>query len=218
MRQRLKGSFLVLVVAALLFSLGLPCWGAGKGEDALLRAMKTELSRSFEKLDTAEGPRLYYLGYEIYDQESYGVGAMLGALLGEREERQRYLDVDVRVGDRHLDNTHQMKGDSGWYEWSREHRTVIPTDDDEAALRAKMWLRTDSAYKDAVDRYTRVKTNKAATPGRAACRGGEAVSVMLNPTPRSGADASTAGPYTILRHDAGSHAAFDAHVDREALR
>jgi predicted Zn-dependent protease len=132
-------------------------------QDVLLRALEVELKRSFEGLKQIEGPPLYYLGYEARDKTSYNLSAKLGAIVHESERHDRSLDVDVRVGSRQLDNTHQLKGRTGRFEFPRMSYTEISVDDDEAALRADIWKRTDRVFKDAVNRYNTVATNKAVT-------------------------------------------------------
>jgi predicted Zn-dependent protease len=150
-------AFLSLLTHAAVFA------GADASEDVLLRALDAELKRSVEGLQEVEGPPLYYLGYEAHDQISYSLNAELGAIKFETTRRDRSLDVDVRVGTRQLDNTHQLKGRSGRFEFPRTRYTEITVDDDENALRADIWKRTDEAFKDAVNRYTTVETNKAVT-------------------------------------------------------
>ncbi len=130
-------------------------------KDGLLLALETELKRSYEGLRQVEGPALYYLGYEARDTRSYALNAELGAIVYETERRNRSLDVDARVGSRKLDNTHQLKGRGGGLDFPRTKYRRISIDDDEAALRADIWRRTDQVYKDAVNRYTTVETNKA---------------------------------------------------------
>ncbi len=136
---------------------------AGARTDVLLRALETELERSWEGLRKVEGPPLYYLGYEARDQTSYAINAELGAISFEGFRRDRTLDVDVRVGTRQLDNTHQIKGRGGRFEFPTQNSTDVTIDDDEAALRADIWDVTDGAFQAAVDRYANVEANKAVT-------------------------------------------------------
>ncbi|MBI5882673.1 MAG: hypothetical protein HZB91_06165 [Elusimicrobia bacterium] len=53
---------------------------ATAGRDALLRALRKELKRSFDKLKDAEKTPLYFLSYEAEDSKSFYIGAMLGAI------------------------------------------------------------------------------------------------------------------------------------------
>lgn len=125
--------------------------------------MNQELKRSFEGLKNAEKTPLYYLGYQAYDVRTYDVDALLGALRSEMRRHWRALDVDVRVGSPRFDNTHQLKGAEAEGYYGAAASTDLAVDDDPAALRAQIWQRTDQAYKEAVARYTKVKTNKDVT-------------------------------------------------------
>jgi predicted Zn-dependent protease len=154
--------FLLTISLALLVLSPLPIV-AGASDDVLLKALDAELKRSFEGLEQLEGPPLYYLGYEARDKLRYRLNSKLGAIMYETEQHERSLDVDVRVGSRKLDNTHQLKGRGGRFEFPQSRYTEISVDDDEDALRADIWRRTDGAYKAAVNRYTTVETNKAVT-------------------------------------------------------
>jgi predicted Zn-dependent protease len=158
-RRQLGRALVGLVLPAVVISFA----AADPPTDVLLRALDSELKRSFEGLGQVEGPPLYYLGYEARDQTSYRLTAEMGAIVFEATRRDRSLDVDVRVGSRELDNTHQLKGRSGRAEFPQTRYTEITVDDDEWALRADIWKRTDEAYKAAVNRFTTVQTNKAVT-------------------------------------------------------
>jgi predicted Zn-dependent protease len=154
--------FLVAAIASLPISAA-AARGTDAAKDVLLQALDVELKRSVEGLRQVEGPPLYYLGYEAQDRTAYALNAELGAIVFEATRRDRSLDVDARVGTRRLDNTHQLKGQGGRFEFPRSRYTEITIDDDAAALRADIWKRTDEAFKDAVNRFTTVETNKAVT-------------------------------------------------------
>lgn len=154
---------LVRIFAAL--ALG-PLPGRGEApasEDILLQSLDAELERSWAALRRIEGPPLYFLAYEARDRRSYSLNSELGAIMFDGEAHHRSLDVDVRVGRAQLDNTHQIKGRSGRYEYPTSRYTEIAIEADEASLRADIWRRTDETFKDAQNRYTKVETNKAVT-------------------------------------------------------
>jgi predicted Zn-dependent protease len=125
--------------------------------------MQQELSRSFDKLGHAESTPLYYLDYEVTDSTDEWLGASLGALDTDAQGSSRCLDTDVRVGSRQLDNTHEIKGRDSWMDSSQRLKVRISLDGDIPALRAAMWEQTDGAYKAALERYTKVETNRAVT-------------------------------------------------------
>lgn len=140
--------------------------GAGREDgvcSTLLAALKAELARSFDALRNAEPDPLYYLGYEVHDTSRFYVAAALGALYAESRDQDRVLTVDARIGSPAFDNTHQIKGPAGFSDWPSVKRGDICRDGDEAAIRSEVWLLTDSAYKQARERYTKVKTNRSVT-------------------------------------------------------
>ena len=152
----------VTFVLALLLAPG-PGRAADAQADPVLAAMRAELARSFAKLAHAEAAPLYYLDYEVSEQTRYRLSAALGALEADTQSRDRWLDVDVRVGSRELDNTHELKGRDSWSDTRSRGRVRLALGDDPAALRADLWRQTDAAYKAALERYTKVKTNRAVT-------------------------------------------------------
>ena len=135
--------------------------GVGHGDErqsasaALLEAFNAELARSMEVLGDQD-PAPYFLSYEATESEDAYATASFGALMDRGENRLRHLDVDLRVGDHHLDNTRQLRGGGGS---PRTFSTWLPFDDDVAAIRAALWEKTDAAYKHAAERFTKVKTN-----------------------------------------------------------
>lgn len=127
----------------------------------VLETMAQELSYSMEHL-VSEGSKPYYLAYTITDIESISITAQLGAIYQDDENRQRTLDVDVRVGDYGLDNTHQIRGGAGGGFGGRFGGGGGPLslDDTPQAIRHALWRATDAEFKAAVARYQQVLTNK----------------------------------------------------------
>src|SRR5215208_595015 len=73
----------------------------------ILATMSTELARSMSVLKKHSDPP-YFAAYEVTDMHTYDIRASFGVLENSAEDRGRYLDVEVRVGDYKLDNTHQV--------------------------------------------------------------------------------------------------------------
>ncbi len=124
----------------------------------VLDVMQTELERSFEVLQNERTPP-YYMSYEITESASAYVSASFGEVTDRGSHTTRYIDIDLRVGDFSLDNTHPVEGgtpipDLGAY--------TIPIDDVDA-LRATLWHRTDLAYKNALSQFTRVRNRVQST-------------------------------------------------------
>jgi predicted Zn-dependent protease len=132
-------------------------------KDSVLRAMSTELKRSYKKLKRIKNSPLYYLGYEITDQKIYSLSGFLGAIEQDEYDHSRYLDIDVRVGSHKLDNTHQFKGTELMGRKRTTLKIKVPIEDDINALRVSLWRWTDHFFRQAQENYTKVKTNKAVT-------------------------------------------------------
>jgi predicted Zn-dependent protease len=129
--------------------------GAQQGTPVLLDAMTGELHRAFTSLgkqgDEKQLPP-YFMSYSVSDSSAVSIRAQFGALADSSSERVRVADVQIRLGDPKLDNTHGTHRSSG------VHSFQLPLSDDAAALRRALWLGTNSGYGSALDNYLRVKT------------------------------------------------------------
>ncbi len=132
--------------------------------DPLLRILADELRRNVDGLKREATPP-YFASYTVYDVQSAYVRASFGALVGRNQGRSRSAVVDVRVGDYDLDNTREIRGDmmGGFRGFSR---TALPLPGPQGepadAVRAVLWRATDRKFKQAIERFTKVKTNVAA--------------------------------------------------------
>src|SRR4249920_1761705 len=113
--------------------------------DAVLKAMLAELKRSQEKLQLGQLQRPYYIDYQVTEIQDYISDATLGALRTDQLNRGRLVRVVVRIGD--------YKQDSYFGEGVGAV-DVMPTDNNEMALRRQLWLATDKAYKSALSGFT----------------------------------------------------------------
>lgn len=129
-------------------------------ESVVLSAMRKELNRCFDKLSSIQPNPLYFLGYEITETDEATLSTSLGAISNNERTKSRYLDVDARVGNRQLDNSHEIRGE---YDFSRfmSRQIQISVEDNESAIRQRLWLETEKRFKEAQDQYTKVLTNKA---------------------------------------------------------
>lgn len=135
--------------------------GASAPASVLLTTMEAELSRAMGHLASRNEYPPYFLGYETIDIHSVRIGGTQGTLTESGERRDRVLDVDVRVGDRHLDNMHPAGAgsDLGAVPSHRGTADLALVDDPEAIRRA-LWLQTDAAYKTAIERFVQVQANQ----------------------------------------------------------
>jgi TldD protein len=121
----------------------------------VLNVMGDELKRNYEALKQKADPPPYFMSYEITEQQYHIVSASLGAITSDTGGKQRNLDVSIRVGSPKVDNYHRARGDRAQF----TSGASISIDDDAAAIRQRLWLDTDRAYRAAAERLTKIKTN-----------------------------------------------------------
>lgn len=152
-RMRL-GVAVVSGVVAFAAALQVPA-AAQQTPPALLDAMTTELHRAFTSLgkqgDDKQLPP-YFLSYSVSDADAVDIRAQFGALVDSSANHVRVADVQVRLGDPKLDNTH------GAHRGSAVNSLQLPLTDDREALARTLWLATNTGYGNALDNYLRVKT------------------------------------------------------------
>ena len=126
--------------------------------DPVLSGLQQELHRSFDNLSKLPVP-VYFLSYQLTDNRAIQVRASFGALMSSTDERRRVLDVDLRVGDYSLDNTHpgisldvmNLLGDSF-------EEAPMPIEGAVDVFQRAVWARTDNEYKIAQESWQNVKT------------------------------------------------------------
>ena len=114
-------------------------------EDAVMKAMRDEMSRSMAQLRLENLDKPYFIAYRVDDTGSSTVSATLGQVTASNSDRTRGLTLQVRVGDYQLDNTNFVSGGRASGIASR----ALPLDDDYDQIRREIWLATDAEYKQA---------------------------------------------------------------------
>jgi TldD protein len=115
-------------------------------DDVVRQAMSDEMGRTMKELQIPNEPRPHRVVYAITDTELASAAATFGASMGVATRRWRTLRVEVRVGDRNFDSGNFVEN-----VFSSDFPTPLPREDDPLALRRELWLRTDEAFKRAVD-------------------------------------------------------------------
>ena len=132
--------------------------------DPLLPILSDELRRNIDGLKREATPP-YFASYTVYDVQSANIRVSFGALISKNQNRSRSAVVDVRVGDYGLDNTREIRGDMmGGFRGFNRTALPLPGPQGEPvdAVRVALWRATDRKFKQATERFTRVKTNVAA--------------------------------------------------------
>ena len=145
---------MVSALAAIVLTLPAAA-GAQQPTPILMDAMTTELHRAFTSLgkqgDDKQLPP-YFLSYSVSEASAVSIRAQFGALVDSSSNRVRVTDVQVRVGDPKLDNTH------GTHRGSAVTTLQLPLTDDRDGLARTLWVATNNGYGTALDNYLRVKT------------------------------------------------------------
>jgi len=127
--------------------------------DPVLTAMRQELTRSFQNLKKTPTPP-YFLSYQLTDNHAIEISSSFGALTGSNDHLTRFLDLDLRVGDYALDNTHPIRDADPYGDMSDQmDRPQIPLENDPDALRVALWQETEHKYRSALQRLQKVKAN-----------------------------------------------------------
>jgi TldD protein len=136
-------SFAVISAAILLCALSSSARaGNSASGDVVLRALREEMERSKAKLKLENVPAPYYIEYRVTEIDQVEASAVFGALRSQQHDHGRLLRVVVRVGD--------YKQDS-FFGTGEGSVDLVPSDDDVFAIRHRLWLATDRAYKAATE-------------------------------------------------------------------
>lgn len=123
----------------------------------LIGVLRQELERNLAVLRQQPQP-VYFLGYQVSDIQTVTLEAQAGKLRRATSGRSRWLDVDVRVGDYQLDNTHPMQEAIGFTE--RTYPVQLPLSDEPRAIRQLVWQATMNAYDQAAEGYAKVLSGR----------------------------------------------------------
>jgi len=158
-RGAIRNSLFVFA-AALLFSPAVVRAQTVKDNDQTLRAMHDEMARSKDRLELtidANGKpvRPYYIEYRLLDLDVREITSQFGALISTTKTRNRFMNVEARVGDYKLDSSNFIS-DEGFRGFIGSTGSV-GIDRDYDSLRQDLWIATDQAFKEAVEGYSRKK-------------------------------------------------------------
>jgi TldD protein len=126
--------------------------------DQTLHAMRDEMARSKSRLelkipDRDEPVRPYFVEYRLLDLEVREVVAEFGTLLSSTHTRNRFMNVEARVGTYKLDSSNFISEDA--FRGFIGSTGSVGIDRDYNSLRQDLWIATDQAFKEAVETYSR---------------------------------------------------------------
>ncbi|MGH9594226.1 MAG: hypothetical protein ACRD5L_14135, partial [Bryobacteraceae bacterium] len=129
-------------------------WPTGEN-DQTLKAMHDELERSQNRLQMPGQQKPYYIQYRLMDLDMRTFTASFGALINTSNTHNRFMDVDVRVGDYNLDSSNFITGQG--FQGFMGSAGQVGVDGDYKSLRQDLWIATDQAYKAALTSMSQKK-------------------------------------------------------------
>lgn len=140
---------------------------APSARSPILDIMVAENQRWMTTLRKANDPA-YHLGYQIVEQRVVSLDAEGGALVGDSDDTDRVLDVEIRVGTPDLDNTRAIQNDDNGLNEPLRRRAIVPFGTDPEAIANHLWLETDRRYREATMALTYVRQDQRTLGKRAA--------------------------------------------------
>jgi TldD protein len=116
--------------------------------DQTLHAMHDEMERARTRLQLPGVDKPFYFEYRLVDVDVRAISASFGSLINSSTTRNRFMSVDVRVGDYHLDSSNFISEEG--FQGFLGSTGQVGIDRDYNSLRQDLWLATDQAYKQAV--------------------------------------------------------------------
>jgi predicted Zn-dependent protease len=99
------------------------------------------------------------MAIEVVDSEQIIIEATHGAAAPVGRSHIRTADVDIRVGSKALDNTHQIR-DGGWFSSDQRESILLPIHEGgERVARRLLWTALDDSYRAALKRLIKVRNN-----------------------------------------------------------
>ncbi|HEY6945747.1 MAG TPA: metallopeptidase TldD-related protein [Candidatus Acidoferrum sp.] len=159
MRRAARIAVTILFLAALNFATA-ELAVAQQDNDHTLQAMRDEMARSKARLElkipnTEQPVRPFYIEYRLLDLDVREIVAEYGDLLSSTHTRNRFMNVEARVGSYKLDSSNFVADDA--FRGFIGPQGSVGIDRDYDSLRQDLWIATDQAFKEAVDTYSRKK-------------------------------------------------------------
>src|SRR6202171_6328289 len=145
------------ILATMIFAVPLAA-GPQYDGDRTLDAMRDEMARAKTRLvlkipGTEQPVRPYYVEYRLLDVDVRGVVAEFGAIVSSTTNRNRFMNVQARVGNYKLDSSNFISDDA--FRGFIGSTGSVGVDRDYDSLRQDLWIATDQAFKEAVEQYSR---------------------------------------------------------------
>ena len=120
--------------------------------------MRDEMARAKTRLEiripgTDKPVQPYYLEYRLLDLDVREISGEFGALLATGHNRNRFMNVQARIGDYKRDSSNFISDDG--FRGFIGPQGQVGIDRDYDSLRQDLWIATDQAFKEGVETYSR---------------------------------------------------------------
>src|SRR5262249_6112162 len=126
----------------------------------ILDILKGENEREMAALSKQKDPA-YYLAYQLVEQRVINLESEGGALIIDRDDTDRTLDVEPGVAKPELDTSRALADDNSGLTAPLPRRGTVPFGDDKQALAGALWLETDRRYREAVSALGYVRQDQS---------------------------------------------------------
>jgi predicted Zn-dependent protease len=125
--------------------------------------MAAENARWMKVLKNKPDAPAFYLAYQMWDRDVTVLNAEGGAIIGDRKQHDRLLDVDVLVGTPQVYNRRQLAAKNASMNEALARHGRAPFGSDRLAIQQGLWLETDRRYREAALQLAYVKQDKSVT-------------------------------------------------------
>ncbi len=125
----------------------------------LMDGLGEEMLRTMKQLSKEEITP-YYIAYNVTTLKKVNISVRNGKITSSNSDKNRILDIDLRVGDYKFDNTHIIRGNPIQFNFSGG-AIQLPLDNNINGIQNIIWNATDRRYRAGVERIKKAQTNQA---------------------------------------------------------
>jgi TldD protein len=123
-----------------------------------------ELKANQGELKRLDSLAPYFMAYRVNDTVAWHISLNKGAFITDRKQKGRALQVEARVGNREIDNTHPMREALDFAQWRGFQNVALPLDSNSEYLHRALRTASDFASRAARDQYLKIAQNLRVRP------------------------------------------------------
>jgi predicted Zn-dependent protease len=132
--------------------------------DKLSLFLQREQQRNFAELKKLDSLQPYFIAYRVHDTDVVEFSANKGGVVRDSRHSSRAFGAEVRVGGSAFDNTHPIRENLDFVQWSGYQNVPWPLEGNEAYWRKSLRIATDYAYRSARDQFSKIRANVGVRP------------------------------------------------------